>query len=118
MLDITEKGGSRTSGVIDYCRIRDVRLQAYSPLKGEFLNPPEKASDELRNTIQLLNDIAGRQNATLPAVVLAWLLRHPAGIVPIIGPTSPAHLTEDCVADRVVLSREEWYALYIRAAKL
>lgn len=117
-LDITEGGSAKVNGIMDYCRSHDVKIQAYSPLKGDFLNPPENAPANLRDTIDLLNDIAIKQNATLPAVMLAWLLRHPAGIVPIIGPTAPAHLIEDCAADRLVLSRDEWYALYIRAAKL
>jgi len=60
----------------------------------------------------VLADLAGKNNATPHAVALAWLLRHPARIVPIIGASNPEHLIANCAADRIVLSREEWYALF------
>ena len=47
--------------------------------------------------------------------MLAWLLRHPAGIQPIIGTTKPERVKASCLADDVELTREEWYALFIAA---
>ena len=52
------------------------------------------------------------------AVMLAWLLRHPAGIVPVIGASKPEHIIDNCAADRVNLSREEWTTLFNAAAAL
>lgn len=117
-LDITDDGASRSSGVLDYCRLNDIKIQAYSPLRGELLNPPENATPELRNAVKILRDMSDRKNCTPPALMLAWLLRHPAGIIPIIGTTNPVHVIEDCAADQLTLSREEWYELYIVAAKV
>ena len=51
-------------------------------------------------------------------VMLAWLLRHPAGIVPIIGASKPEHIIENCAADRVKLSAEEWQKLFGVAAQI
>jgi predicted oxidoreductase len=48
---------------------------------------------------------------SLDAILVAWLLRHPAGIQPVIGTTKPARIKETCAADDVLLTREEWYAL-------
>jgi predicted oxidoreductase len=48
---------------------------------------------------------------------VSLLLRHPAGIVPIIGTTNPDHVSENCAADGVNLSREEWYSLLASAAE-
>ena len=50
--------------------------------------------------------------------MLAWLLHHPAGIVPIIGATKIEHIIDNCAADRIELSRAEWYALLRAAAQL
>jgi predicted oxidoreductase len=49
------------------------------------------------------------------AIVVAWLLRHPAGIQPILGTRTPERLRACCEADAVTLSREEWYALLTAA---
>ena len=50
--------------------------------------------------------------------MLAWLLRHPMGIVPILGAVKPEHLIEDCAAVRVELSHEEWHRLLDAAASI
>jgi predicted oxidoreductase len=63
----------------------------------------------------VLANVARRYNASPSAVALAWLLRHPADIVPIVGPTKTDHLTDNCAADAITLSREEWYDLLIAA---
>jgi predicted oxidoreductase len=47
--------------------------------------------------------------------MLSWLLRHPAGIQPIIGTTKPERIRASCLADQISLSREEWYALFVAA---
>nr|MBA3531892.1 aldo/keto reductase [Ardenticatenales bacterium] len=52
---------------------------------------------------------------TQEAIVLAWLLKHPARIQPIIGTTNEARLRASCLATQVSLSREEWYALFTAA---
>ena len=54
--------------------------------------------------------IGGRWN-----IVLTWLLRHPAGIQPIVGTTKPERVAASCLADNVELSREEWYQLFSAA---
>ena len=51
------------------------------------------------------------------AVALAWLLRHPAGIVPIVGSTQPERIRELTAATELKLSREQWYALLTSALK-
>jgi predicted oxidoreductase len=55
--------------------------------------------------------LAEKKGVGLDALLLAWLLRHPAGIQPIIGTTKPDRIHEACAADEVLLTREEWYAL-------
>jgi predicted oxidoreductase len=57
--------------------------------------------------------MATAKQTSKEAIVLAWLLRHPAGIQPIIGTTNPERVVASCLADGISLSREEWYALFI-----
>ncbi|HVN43920.1 MAG TPA: aldo/keto reductase [Steroidobacteraceae bacterium] len=110
---------------LDYCRLQDLQVQAYSPLKGasvgkppSLLNPPADASPEVRKAVDTLQEVARSHAVSPAAIMLAWLLHHPAGIVPIIGATKVEHIRDNCAADRVQLSRAEWYALLRSAAAI
>ena len=110
-----EPAVDRDGGVLDYCRLHGITVQPWSPLqygffKGVFLGQPEFA--ELN---QALNDLAGAHGVSASAVAIAWLLRHPAGMQPILGSTKPERIREMARAVEVELSREAWYRLY-RAA--
>lgn len=96
---------------LEYCLMHGIQVQAWAPLRGSLLNPGDSATPELKRGAQVLADMAKKKNTTPSALALAWLLRHPAKIVPIIFSTNPAHVVEDCAADRITLSRSEWYTL-------
>ena len=103
-----------TAGTLDYCRLHNVMIQAWGPVAGgQLINPHEDDPPHVRQTADLIADIAELYNTTREAVALAWLLRHPAGIQPIIGTTRPERVVASCAADNLQLSREEWYSLYI-----
>lgn len=110
-----------TSGTLDYCRIHDIRVQAWAALGGaRFLSPAERQDAATRRTTTLIAQLAAERGSTAEAILLAWLLRHPAGIQPLIGSTRPERIRACCASVTVELSREEWYALFIaaRGAKL
>ncbi len=103
----------RVAGTLEQCRLRGMRVQAWAALAGGRLSDPQRAPDEAaRRTAELIAQIAEQRQCSREAIILSWLLRHPAGIQPIIGTTNPARIQACCEADRVVLSREEWYCLY------
>ena len=117
--------GAEGAVTLDYCRLQDIQVQAYSPLKGasvgkppNLLNPPADASPEVHKAVEALQTVASSHDISPAAVMLAWLLHHPAGIVPIIGATKVEHVIDNCAADRIELSRAEWYALLRAAAQL
>lgn len=110
-----EAGIVRDGGILEYCRLNGVTIQAWSPLQsgffgGVFLDSPEYP--ELNKTLE---EIAREKQVAKSAAAISWILRHPAKIQPVLGTTSIAHLTEMCRAAEITLSRAEWYALY-RAA--
>jgi predicted oxidoreductase len=129
----TDPGASKAAithgaeGVVtlDYCRLQDIQVQAYSPLRGanigkppNLLNPPTDASAEVHKAVETLQTIARSHDTSPAAVMLAWLLHHPAGIVPVIGATKVEHVIDNCAADRIELSRAEWYSLLRAAAPI
>ena len=106
------------TGTLDYCRLHDIQVQAWSPLSGEILKAPKQADPKFKPTVEKLVELARNKNTTPAVVALAWVLRHPANIVPIIGPTNSTHIEENCEAAEVTLSPEQWYALLATASDL
>jgi len=100
-----------TTGTLDYCRLQGIALQAWTPLaRGQILAPQEDAP-EFQPLAEAIERMAGNHGAPVEAIALAWLLRHPAGIQPIVGTSNPERLKRACAADAVALTREEWYGL-------
>lgn len=101
-----------TTGTLDYCRLHHIAVQAWTPLaRGRIIDPPEEAAPEVRAVAACLDTLAADLGTSPEAVALAWLLRHPAGIQPIVGTARPERLRLACRADAVSLARESWYAL-------
>ena len=106
---------NRDGGVLDFCRLEGITIQPWSPFqygfcKGTFLNNAQ--FPELNAAIDRIADAHGVADTT---IALAWLLRHPAKMQPVVGTMNP-HRLADCVkAADVDLSRAEWYEIY-RAA--
>ena len=80
------------------------------------MNSAPDAPPAIKQTYQLLTAMAAKKNTTPAAVALAWIMCHPAGIIPITGSQKPEHIVENCAADRVSLSRPEWYNLLTTAS--
>ena len=73
------------------------------------LNEPGHAKRiQLRDAIDL---VARERNVSRAVIAIAWLLKHPSGIVPIVGSTDPANIKDVVKAVEIDLSREEWYSL-------
>lgn len=103
---------------VDYCRKQTIQLQAYSPLRGIALALPRGGgAAESQEMARILTDMATKKTSNPSAIALAWLIHHPANIIPIIGSTKPEHIIENCAADRVTLTNYEWYTLLISSLK-
>lgn len=105
----------RDGDVLDFCRSRGITVQAWSVLQygafaGTFLGEPGFEA------LDAALDAASRElGITAGAVAIAWILRHPAGIQPVVGTTRPERLRELAASADVTLTRERWYELYTAA---
>ncbi len=107
-----DRAVNRDGSVLDYCRLHDLTLQAWSPFqfgyfKGVFLDNPE-----FPDLNAALDSLAAQHKVTPSAIALAWILRHPARIQPLVGTTNPLRLKELCRASGVTLTRQAWYEIY------
>ncbi len=104
-------------GVLEYCAEQGVLLQAWRPLAKGLLSGASLEGQPVAvvRTAQLVAELAARHGVSREAVVLAWLLRHPAGIQPVLGTVRPTRLEACAEALGVQLSRVEWYELFAAA---
>lgn len=108
-------------GTLDQCLELGVTPVAWGPLAGGWLGDggsvPEghPRAAALHGLLATLDDVARRLGASRTVLALAWLLRHPAGIVPIVGSASPARIRDAARADDLELSREDWYTILAAA---
>ncbi|MBO7664047.1 MAG: aldo/keto reductase [Clostridia bacterium] len=113
----TERSINRDNGLLDYCRLHDITIQAWSPLqfgmfKGCFVDHPD--FPELNKA---LAEVGEKYGVSKTAVAIAWILRHPAKMQAIAGTMNPAHLRDLCAAAKVNLTHREWYQLYLASGK-
>ncbi|SHT40829.1 General stress protein 69 [Mycobacteroides abscessus subsp. abscessus] len=102
-------------GTLEYCQSENIQLQAWGSLaKGLYTGVDlENASENVRNTALLVQRIAEDKQVSKEAIVLAWLMKHPAAIQPVIGTTNLSRIQASVEALNVTLSRDEWYTLYV-----
>ena len=106
-----------TPGFIEYCTEQEIQIQSWGSLcQGLYSGKQlQNASPADINTAILVNKLAALYRTSAEAIVLAWLLRHPALIQPVIGTTNAKRLAASCSAVNIELTREHWYALYVSA---
>ena len=113
----TDMSIDRDNGILDYCRLHDITIQAWSPLqfgmfKGCFVDHPD--FPELNKA---LAEVGEKYRVSKTAVAIAWILRHPAKMQAIAGTMNPAHLKDICEAAKVEMTHQEWYKLYLASGK-
>ncbi|MEO8352859.1 MAG: aldo/keto reductase, partial [Chthoniobacteraceae bacterium] len=109
--------GAFRDGTLDQCQSQRMTPLAWSPLAGGLL--ADGATSILRAQESYLPDpivaeldrVAEARPCGRTAVALAWLLRHPARIVPIVGSAQPDRIHAAASALDLELTREEWYRL-------
>lgn len=114
----TDGSPDRDGSVLDYCRLNDITIQAWSPFqmpawKGCFLGNEEYA--DLNKEVDRL---AEQYSVSPTTIASAWILRHPAHMQIVTGTASEERLAEIVEAGKISLSREEWYRLYLAAGHI
>lgn len=112
---IYENGIAQDGGILDYSRLNDMTIQAWSPFQygtfeGVFID-----NEKFPSVNAKLQEIGEKYGVNKSTIAVAWILRHPAKIQTVVGTMNPERLTNIAKASDIVLTREEWYEIY-RAA--
>ncbi len=105
----------RDGSILDYCRLHNITIQAWSPFQYGFFEGVFLDNDKFPELNSKINEIADRKGVTNSAIAVAWILRHPAKMQTIVGTTTPQRLKEISQASSTNLTRQEWYEIYIAA---
>jgi predicted oxidoreductase len=105
----------RDGSILDYCRLKEITVQPWSPFQYGFFEGVFLDNDRFPELNAQINTIAASRGVPNTAIAIAWLLRHPARMQPIIGTTNPTRVKDSCKASEVRLTRQEWYAIYLAA---
>ncbi|MGO4301698.1 aldo/keto reductase [Leifsonia sp. RAF41] len=110
---------SRDNGILDYARLHDIVLQAWSPFQkgffdGVFLGDRENYA-ELNDVIE---ELAEKYDVTPTAIAVAWITRHPAGMQVVLGTTNEQRVRDSAAGSEIPLTRQEWYRLFTSAGHI
>jgi predicted oxidoreductase len=105
----------RDDGIIDYCRLNDITIQAWSPFQAGFFDGPFLGSDRYPELNESIDRLADKYSVPAEAIAVAWITRHPARMQVVLGTTTPERVAAAALGSDIPLTRGEWYELF-RAA--
>ncbi len=109
----------RDNGILDYSRLNEITLQAWSPFQKGFFDGVFLGD---RTTFPELNlaidEIAAKYDVTPTAIAVAWITRHPANMQVVLGTTKPARVRDSAAGSDIPLTRQEWYRLFTTAGHI
>lgn len=106
---------ARDDGLLDYCRLHDITVQAWSPFQAGFFDGTFLDSERFPELNAVIDRLAAKYGVPPIAVAVGWITRHPARMQVVIGTTSPERVTGSAQGSELPLTRAEWYELF-RAA--
>ncbi|WP_045518459.1 aldo/keto reductase [Neobacillus niacini] len=109
---------NRDGSVLDFCRLNDITIQPWSPFQYGFFEGVFLGNEKFPELNQKIDEIAAKYEVSNTTIAIAWLLRHPAKMQPVIGTMNVDRLKECSKASEIYLTREEWYEIYRAAGNI
>lgn len=102
----------RDDGIVDYCRLHDITIQAWSPFQAGFFDGPFLGSDRYPELNAVVDRLAEKYGVPAEAIAVAWITRHPARMQVVLGTTTPSRVAAAALGSDIPLTRPEWYELF------
>lgn len=96
-----------TNGTLDFMKVKKITAMAWSPLGSVF----KTSSPEQDRLDQVVSRLAEKTELTPAQLLLAWLVRHPMGIIPVVGTTDLLRLSDLKAACSFHMELEDWFAM-------
>ncbi len=99
----------------DYCRLKEITIQPWSPLQHGFFDGPFLGNAKFEKLNETIRDVAKNYGMTDTGAAIAWLLRLPDRMQPVVGSVNLQRLREISVAADMSISASDWYRIYLAA---
>lgn len=99
-------------GILEYSRLHEMTIQPWSPFQYGFFEGVFLDNDKFPELNKVVDRLAEEKGVANTAIAIAWLLRHPARMQPIVGTTNTKRLLDIAKASDITLTRQEWYEVY------
>lgn len=109
---------NRDGNVLDYCRLHDVTIQAWSPFQYGMFEGVFLGSEKYPELNKKILEIAEKYGVSDTTIAAAWILRHPANMQVLSGTMNQKRFLQICQAAEISLTREEWYGIYMAAGNI
>ena len=108
----------RGAGIIEYCRMNKITIQAWSPFQhgfsaGTFMDSPDYPELNAK-----LKEIADKYGVSKTTIVMSWILSHPAKMQPLTGTLKKDRMLDCLKAADITLDRDDWYGIYMSAGNI
>jgi predicted oxidoreductase len=114
----TDAAIDRDGSILDFCRLNDITIQAWSPFQYGFFEGVFLENDKFPELNQKIDEIANEYQVTNTTIATAWILRHPAKMQLVSGTMNKNRIKDICQATEIQLTREEWYDIYRSAGNI
>lgn len=105
-------------GIVEYCRIKGITLQAWSPFQAGFFSGVFLDNPDYPELNAVIDRLAAQYDVTPIGIATAWITRHPANMQVVLGTTTPQRVADAAAGSDIVLTRAEWYELFRAAGHL
>lgn len=109
---LTTGAVDRDGSVLDYCRVHDITIQAWSPFQYGMIAGVFLKNNDFAVLSAKLAEVGEQYGVSATTMAVAWLLRHPANMQVLVGTMSPSRFEEVCKACDIQLTRQEWYDIF------
>lgn len=96
------------NGSLDFMQVNKIIPMAWNPLGSVFKTDGDKSI----RIEKIANKLSQKYNVEIDVLLLAWILKHPAGILPVCGTTDSARISKLMKATEINMDLEDWFGLY------
>lgn len=115
-VNMTNEDGTVRDGYLrDYCRLKGITVQPWSPLQYGFISGAFLENEKYGKLRAEILKVAEKYDTTDTGVAIAWLLRLPEKMQPVVGTTNIQRVKEISKAADIEMSAEDWYRIYLAA---